>query len=203
VGPAAVKPRKIPRQERSRFMNDVILDAAARVLAEEGAARFTTNRVAERAGVSIGSLYQYYPNKGALLYCMHQREDWGVWSRIQEVLANATMPPRLRLEKCIRIFFASEFEELEMRTALQDARALLRDTPEFQELDRRAVEGVSHFLRAVLPAPRQRDLDFKASFVLATVTGMSESISARPMPPDEISRYARACAAMLADYLGL
>jgi AcrR family transcriptional regulator len=60
-------PRRSPRQRRSQEMCDRIIQAAARVFAEEGYARGTTNRIAEEAGVSIGSLYQYYPNKDVLL----------------------------------------------------------------------------------------------------------------------------------------
>ena len=59
--------RKVPRQARSSAMVDTILEAAARVLAEEGLGRATTNRIAEVAGVSIGSLYQYFPNKLAIV----------------------------------------------------------------------------------------------------------------------------------------
>ena len=60
-------PRKTPSQQRSRFTYDTILEAAARVFDREGMSA-TTNRIAERAGVSVGSLYQYFPNKQALLH---------------------------------------------------------------------------------------------------------------------------------------
>ncbi|MCH1997049.1 TetR/AcrR family transcriptional regulator, partial [Achromobacter xylosoxidans] len=60
--------RKQPQQARSAELVAAILQAGAQVLAKEGAARFTTARVAEKAGVSIGSLYQYFPNKAAILY---------------------------------------------------------------------------------------------------------------------------------------
>lgn len=63
---AAQNPRKQPQQRRSRATVDKILAAAAQVLAEEGDGA-TTDRIAARAGVSIGSLYQYFPNKDALL----------------------------------------------------------------------------------------------------------------------------------------
>ena len=59
--------RKEPRQARSRATVEVIVQAGARVLGEHGWAGFTTNRVAETAGVSIGSLYQYFPDKLALI----------------------------------------------------------------------------------------------------------------------------------------
>jgi AcrR family transcriptional regulator len=61
-----VKPRKSPRQARAKATVDAIVKATTQVLLEEGYDRFTTARAAERAGVSIGSLYQYFPNKAAL-----------------------------------------------------------------------------------------------------------------------------------------
>ena len=62
-----LNPRKQPSQGRSRFTIRQIVEAAARVFEERGYAGATTNRIAERAGVSIGSLYQYFPNKESIL----------------------------------------------------------------------------------------------------------------------------------------
>ncbi|HEY0947216.1 MAG TPA: TetR/AcrR family transcriptional regulator [Opitutaceae bacterium] len=66
-------PRKKPSQSRSQATVDVILDAAARIFVETGFDAATTNAIAERAGVSIGSLYQYFPNKLALLAALKER----------------------------------------------------------------------------------------------------------------------------------
>lgn len=63
----AISPRKQPRQARSAATIEVILEAAARILESDGLAAFNTNAVAAKAGVSIGSLYQYFPSKEALL----------------------------------------------------------------------------------------------------------------------------------------
>ncbi|MEI2581644.1 TetR/AcrR family transcriptional regulator [Scytonema sp. PRP1] len=60
-------PRKLPQQDRSKVTVDAILTATARILTEEGYDKASTNRIAELAGVSIGSLYQYFPNKEALV----------------------------------------------------------------------------------------------------------------------------------------
>jgi AcrR family transcriptional regulator len=68
-----LEPRKTPRQRRSRETVDVILAAAARVFAASGYAATTTNHVARRAGVSIGSLYEYFPSKDALLVALTER----------------------------------------------------------------------------------------------------------------------------------
>jgi len=63
-------PRKKPTQQRSRQTVDAILEAAAQVLVEKGYAASTTNRIASRAGVSIGSLYQYFPNKDSIVMAL-------------------------------------------------------------------------------------------------------------------------------------
>jgi len=65
-----VRPRRSPAQSRSRGTVAVILEAAARVFAQHGYARGTTNRIAERAGVSVGSLYEYFPSKDAILVAL-------------------------------------------------------------------------------------------------------------------------------------
>jgi AcrR family transcriptional regulator len=71
----AIEPRKSPRQSRSQATVDAILDATARVLIERGHAAANTNVVAERAGVSVGSLYQYFPNKLALINALRARHS--------------------------------------------------------------------------------------------------------------------------------
>lgn len=70
-----ISSRKAPKQARSTELVAAILEAAVQVLAREGAQRFTTARVAEKAGVSVGSLYQYFPNKAAILFRL-QSDEW-------------------------------------------------------------------------------------------------------------------------------
>lgn len=66
--------RKSPRQKRAAVTFDAIVEAAAHILRDEGTTALTTNAVAERAGVSIGSLYQYFPNKQAIVRALIARE---------------------------------------------------------------------------------------------------------------------------------
>ena len=73
TGRRRLEPRKKPRQTRSRETVDVILAAAARVFAASGYAATTTNHIARRAGVSIGSLYEYFPSKDAILVALTER----------------------------------------------------------------------------------------------------------------------------------
>jgi len=70
---AIISPRKKPRQDRSQATVDVIFEAAARIFEKVGFQAATTNAIAERAGVSVGSLYQYFPNKLAVLSALRER----------------------------------------------------------------------------------------------------------------------------------
>ncbi|WP_274425249.1 TetR/AcrR family transcriptional regulator [Chelativorans sp. YIM 93263] len=71
--PAHLSPRKRPRQARAAATLDAIFEATIQVLLAEGLHRLTTTRVAERAGVSVGTMYQYFPNKQSLLYALNER----------------------------------------------------------------------------------------------------------------------------------
>ncbi|MFM7403411.1 MAG: TetR/AcrR family transcriptional regulator [Erythrobacter sp.] len=68
-----LRPRKRPSQQRATATVEAILEAAARILEEQGLGGYNTNAIAERAGVSIGSLYQYFPNKDALTAALIDR----------------------------------------------------------------------------------------------------------------------------------
>lgn len=94
-----LNPRKAPRQTRSKVTCDAILDAATQLLSAGGLAGFNTNAVAARAGVSIGSLYQYYPNKDAVMVALihrsQQRQLDTVASAIS-ALGDASLPVKVR-----------------------------------------------------------------------------------------------------------
>jgi AcrR family transcriptional regulator len=75
---AALKPRKSPRQARSAVTVEALHTAAVQVLTREGLSRCTTTRIAARAGMSVGSLYQYYPNRDALVAAVLEKHLDGV-----------------------------------------------------------------------------------------------------------------------------
>lgn len=84
---ALLSPRKLPRQARAQATVDAILDATAQLLVERGYAQASTNAVAQRAGVSVGSLYQYFPNKIALIAALHDRHVQQMMGVIEQQLA--------------------------------------------------------------------------------------------------------------------
>ena len=100
----SVSSRKRPQQARSTELVVAILDAAVQVLAKEGAQRFTTARVAEKAGVSVGSLYQYFPNKAAILFRL-QTDEWReTTGLLREILGDRSRPPPERLRALVHAF---------------------------------------------------------------------------------------------------
>src|SRR5215471_10727513 len=109
--PTPHAPRKTPQQERSRRTQAGLLDAAFRVLHEEGALGFTTTRVAEEAGVSVGSLYQYFPDKYALAVALHARAVEAGWHHVGSILDEPTWRPRRKVGEIARWFFAVESHE--------------------------------------------------------------------------------------------
>jgi AcrR family transcriptional regulator len=89
-----ILPRRIPRQSRSRDTVDAILQAAAHLLATRGWEASTTNHIAERAGVSIGSLYKYFPSKPAILSEVARRRIGSEVTAIAATLEAHTDDPR-------------------------------------------------------------------------------------------------------------
>lgn len=92
-------PRKQATQERSRATVDALIEATARILVRDGFDRASTNRIAQAAGVSIGSLYQYYPSKEALVAAVIERHTQELMKVVRVALAEVA---GLSLEKAVR-----------------------------------------------------------------------------------------------------
>src|SRR3954452_14177802 len=146
-----ISSRKDPKQARSNQLVEAVLDAAVQVLMKEGAQRFTTARVAEKAGVSVGSLYQYFPNKAAILFRL-QSDEWRQTSELlRNILEHGQSPPLERLRHLVHAFIRSECEEAAVRVALDDAAPLYRDAPEAQQARASGRSTVQRFMRELLP----------------------------------------------------
>ena len=148
---AQLTTRKQPQQARSTELVSAILEAAVRVLETEGAQRFTTARVAEKAGVSVGSVYQYFPNKASILFRLQSDEWRQTTAMMRAILDDKATPPLDRLRRLVRAFVQSECDEAAIRGALNDAAPLYRDAPE-AEAAKGEWDNVSDaFMREALP----------------------------------------------------
>jgi AcrR family transcriptional regulator len=87
------KPRKVASQERSRATVDALVEATARILVREGFDKASTNRIAEVAGVGVGSLYQYFPSKEALVVAVIERHQNEIMQTVRRELAQASAQP--------------------------------------------------------------------------------------------------------------
>ena len=99
--------RREPSQERSRQKIELMLEGATRIIDGDGLAALTTNRVAELAGVSIGTLYQYFPNKQAILAALGRREMQAVMSTLRRLLESPTTAPGEPVRALVRAVFGA------------------------------------------------------------------------------------------------
>ncbi len=177
-----------------------ILKAAVRVLEREGVQRFTTIRVAEEAGVSVGSLYQYFPNKQAILYRL-QLDEWErTGETIDAILGDERLPPLRRLRQLLRAFFQSECDEAPLRLALDALAPSYHSAPESRARRRRSRKIVSAFMAAAAPGASPGQRRFAAQLLFATTTSLGKQLSERRPDASEVNRWADAVSRMLTLY---
>ena len=198
---ARISSRKQPQQARSTELVAAILQAAVQVLAKEGAQRFTTARVAEKAGVSIGSLYQYFPNKAAILFRL-QSDEWRQTSELlRGILEDARRPLLQRLRTLVHAFVQSECDEAAVRVALDDAAPLYRDAPEAKQARVSGERTVQAFMQEVLPKASKTTRALAGSLITTTLSTVGKQFSESSRTPAEIETYADAMADMFCAYL--
>ena len=198
---ARISSRKQPKQARSTELVAAILDAAAQVLAKEGAHRFTTARVAEKAGVSVGSLYQYFPNKAAILFRLQSDEWRQTTGLLRAILEDRQRPPLDRLRALVHAFIRSECDEAAMRVALNDAAPLYRDAPEAQQARSSGEHTVQTFMKEALPEASGPVRTMAGDLIVATLSQVGKHFSETPRTPAEIEIYADAMADMFCSYV--
>jgi AcrR family transcriptional regulator len=98
------KPRKQASQDRSRALVDALVEATARILVKEGFDKASTNRIAAKAGVSVGSLYQYFPSKEALVAAVIERHNREIMEVVRDALAEVASLP---VEQAVRQLVAT------------------------------------------------------------------------------------------------
>lgn len=199
-----LKPRKRPRQERSRATVEALLEAAAHVFERHGYAAGTTNRIAERAGVSIGSLYQYFPNKDAILVALVDEHVDEATAAIGPLLAelDEQRPP---LREALTRLVGAMAELHRHRPGLH--RVLFEEAPRppglqarLEELERAGAEAVAAYLRAS-DEVATRDPELAARMVVTVVEAVTHKLVIHPDDEHGPERYVAETVAMLEAYL--
>jgi AcrR family transcriptional regulator len=198
---AQISSRKQPKQARSARLVAAVLEAAVQVLAKEGAQRFTTARVAEKAGVSVGSLYQYFPNKAAILFRLQSDEGQQTTGLLRVILEDDRKLPPERLRALVHAFIRSECDEAEIRLALADAAPLYRDAPEAKKARASGVRTFQVFMREALPEASEATRALVGDLITTTLSQVGKHFSGSPRTPAEIEAYADAIADMFCAYL--
>lgn len=196
-----ISSRKQPRQSRSSELVAAVLQAAVQVLATQGASRFTVARVAERAGVSVGSVYQYFPNKAAILFRLQSDEWRQTCDMLRLILQDRGKSPFERLRTLVQAFIQSECDEALIRIALNDAAPLYRDAPEAREARASTEQAMALFMQEVLPRASAAQRALAGNLITTTLSTVGKQFSATPRSPAQIETYAQAMADMFCAYL--
>jgi AcrR family transcriptional regulator len=191
----------VPRQDRSEKLVDAILTAAVRVLERDGAARFTTARVAERAGVSVGSLYQYFADKEAILVRLQEREWSETAALLEGIFADTKTPAAARLREAVRAFFRTEVDEAPLRRALGSAMPPFHETAHAKRQRERGLPLLMALIDDVKPGLSPKKRAFAAELYVAQLAAMGEHVSETNKSRAEVDAWADAVSDMYLAWL--
>lgn len=192
--------RRRPRQQRSNQLVLDILQAAQEVLLAEGIEHFSCARVAERAGASIGSLYQYFPTKEAILFRL-QLEEWEATSTMLLDLLSSNAPLVERVENAVRAFVRTECAEAPLRTALERAAPLFENLPEAISYRNTAQRRLLTVWRSALPNVQSRRRLVAFDLVATVLEAAGRRISGGEISDVKVDDYADEMAKLVRSYL--
>lgn len=169
--PGPLEPRKRPVQARSAATVDAIFDATIQVLLKDGARRLTTTRVAIRAGVSVGTMYQYFPHKEALLHAVIARYLDEVAAAVEDACVRAFgLSLDAASDALVSAYITAKSRDVEASRALYAASSELEVSDLVQKAFERFRAAAARLLRSC-PDARFEDADQVAFCLLAAVTG--------------------------------
>ena len=198
------KPRKNATQERSRATVDALVEATARILVREGFEKTSTNRIAEIAGVSVGSLYQYFPGKEALVAAVIDRHNEEIMGIVRAALIEVVDMP---IEKAVRRLVTVAIEAHRINPKLH--RVLAEQIPRAGKLDVEAFNREVHSLvRAYLHSRRKEmrkiDLDVATFICVSAIEAVAHNVvlnQAETMPDKMVKTLVDETTRMVVGYL--
>jgi AcrR family transcriptional regulator len=199
----ALKPRKMPRQARSEATVTAILEATIQVLLARGVRRLTTTRVAQRAGVSVGTMYQYFPHKEALFYAVLDRSLGETAHAVEKVCdQNYGQPLGAATEALVTTYVDAKISRADAARMLYMASSDLEMTQLVNAILKRMHDAVVKLLASV-PDAHFKNLDGIAFSLLATLIGGTRVAFVNPYIPINLKdfrhRMVALCRAFLRD----
>lgn len=166
-----LEPRKTPQQSRSVATVQAIYDATIQVLLKIGVDRLTTVHVARRAGVSVGTLYQYFPNKQALLFAVLERHLLLVGKAVDDACAaNHFQPLDVMVDELVNRFVDAKLIDRETSLALYSIAAEVGGSLIVERIRRRFLGSIGAMLQTA-PLPASADVNFMADMIFQTMAG--------------------------------
>ena len=196
-----LEPRKSPVQARSTASVDAILEATVQVLLSAGKERLTTTRVASRAGVSVGTLYQYFPNKSALLQAALKRHLGEVTEAIERVCLEqrnntlASMATAL-----ISAYLHAKMSDAKTSVALYSISADVDGAKMVQQMGIRSNKAIVEML-ATASEPLTQDPQLVASMVQGSMAGIGRQLLEAEAPEQHIDALRRELIFFVCSYL--
>lgn len=185
--PPHLAPRKWPRQARAAATLDAIFEATVQVLLVDGPRHLTTTRVAERAGVSVGTMYQYFPHKQALFYALNERY-LDVLAEKVETACQAHLGASIdqMVEALVTTYWNAKMERADVTRALYRSVVELDNEPLIEAFGHR-VDAATAGMFASASDAAFADLPTVNLTLLTTIFGTVRSIFERNLATPEAS----------------
>ncbi|MHB8419501.1 MAG: TetR/AcrR family transcriptional regulator [Myxococcales bacterium] len=172
-----VTPRKKPKQARSQATMEALLQAAAQILVQEGIEAATTNRIAERAGVSVGSLYQYFPSKEAVIFALVERHVARMQKQLEDMVARVgDMPIEQAVPAYVKAMFDVHRVEPKLHKVFSEQLPKLAGRETFQRWADDAEAVVRAYLEGHREKLRPKDLDMAAFVLVHAVDSLTHAV---------------------------
>jgi AcrR family transcriptional regulator len=199
---ARLAPRRRPRQARAQETTRAILDAAARVFSAHGYAAGTTNRIAEAAGVSIGSLYEYFPNKDAILVALMERHIVEGEAEMRALVARTPVGSlRVQVRTFVQAMIALHAQAPRLhRVLFEEAPVPAPVWRTLAAMEQRMVADVERYL-ATQREVRVRDRSLAARLVVHVVEDLTHRFVLHPDGAVDAERYVDEVTALVTSYL--
>jgi AcrR family transcriptional regulator len=172
----AFEPRKTPLQARSAVTVEAISEATIQLLLRHGIERFTTTRVAERAGVSVGTLYQYYPNKQSLLFAVLEHHLNTVAEKVEAACKGACHKPLAEMTRdMVEAFVDAKMERADISVALYRVSGDVGGPALIKRINQRSRIAVGTMLQTATDAELPPD-KVTIDMMLAAMAGVMRSL---------------------------
>jgi AcrR family transcriptional regulator len=188
VQQAALEPRKTPVQARSTVTVEAIAEATVQVLLSHGTDHLTTTKVAERAGVSVGTLYQYFPNKQSLLFAVLEDHLDKVSAAVETACERAChLPLAAMVQNVVEAFVDAKMQRPDISTALYRIAADIGGPALVQRTGERSRKALAAMLLTAPDATVQQE-DFAIQMMFAAMAGATRAVLEAGVSPATLGK---------------